>query len=266
MFSLSSFQYLLLAAIGAYLQKQLFLPPIATLCNHFQITERELQLLLQNWCGIDLPTFAVRIKASYPKLLLQQQKDLFSITTDSVFVPNDYIVLEQISSEISKLYYSIQPTPVGDMLIACTETAIVWAAFCEDREQAIKSLQENFPTTAMIYFPTPLMELAISFFDIQNPPTKKIKLAVKATDFQLQVWQQLLLIPFGETTTYGKIATIISNVKASRAVGTAVGANPVAFLIPCHRVIAGNGMVGDYRWSSIRKSLLLCWESVIKTT
>lgn len=266
MFSRSSSQYLLLAAIGVYLQKQPYLPSIATLCIRFQITESELQLLLQNWCGIDLPTFAVRIKATYPKLLLQQQKDIFSSTTDTIFVPTDYIELGQISSKISTLYYSIQTTPVGDMLIACTETAIVWSAFCEDKEQALISLQANFPTASLIYSCTPLMEIAISFFDIQNPPTKKIKLAVKATDFQLQVWQQLLMIPFGETTTYGKIATIVSNVKASRAIGTAVGANPIAFLIPCHRVIAGSGMVGDYRWSSIRKSLLLCWESVIKTT
>lgn len=252
--------------MGAYLQKQPLLPSIAALCNHFQITESELRLLLQNWAGIDFPTFALRVKTTYPKLLLQQQIDLFSGKTAAVFVPTDYIELEQISSRIFTLYYSIQPTPVGDMLIACTETAIVWSAFCEDKEQALISLQTNFPTAALIYSCTPLMKLAISFFDIQTPPTKKIKLAVKATDFQLQVWQQLLLIPFGETTTYGKIANIISNLNAARAVGTAVGANPIAFLIPCHRVIAGSGVVGDYRWNSIRKSLLLCWESVKKAT
>ena len=87
-----------------------------------------------------------------------------------------------------------------------------------------------------------------------------IKLHLKGTDFQLKVWQSLLKIPMGQLSTYGELAQAIEHPKAARAVGTAIGNNPVAFLIPCHRVIRATGMVGEYHWQKGRKLALLAWE------
>ena len=90
---------------------------------------------------------------------------------------------------------------------------------------------------------------------------KEIKLHLKGTDFQLKVWETLLKIPVGGLTTYGDIAVGINNPRACRAVGTAVGENPVAFLIPCHRVIRSSGELGNYHWGEIRKTAIIGWEA-----
>jgi AraC family transcriptional regulator, regulatory protein of adaptative response / methylated-DNA-[protein]-cysteine methyltransferase len=89
----------------------------------------------------------------------------------------------------------------------------------------------------------------------------KIKLHLKGTAFQLKVWETLLKIPMGQVTTYGNIAKNIQQPNASRAVGTAIGDNPVAFLIPCHRVIQSSGVFGQYHWGSIRKTAMIGWEA-----
>lgn len=90
---------------------------------------------------------------------------------------------------------------------------------------------------------------------------KKIPLHLKGTDFQIKVWESILKIPKGKLVTYGDIATNINNSKASRAVGTAVGKNPVAYLIPCHRVIQASGNLGNYHWGATRKAAITGWEA-----
>jgi AraC family transcriptional regulator of adaptative response/methylated-DNA-[protein]-cysteine methyltransferase len=84
---------------------------------------------------------------------------------------------------------------------------------------------------------------------------------LKGTDFQLKVWEALLKIPMGQLSTYGDIARQIDNINASRAVGTAIGSNPVAFLIPCHRVIQSSGKIGGYMWGGTRKTAIIGWEN-----
>ncbi len=100
-------------------------------------------------------------------------------------------------------------------------------------------------------------------FIFQNDWSKlnEIKLHLKGTDFQLKVWDTLLKIPMGQLSTYGNIAEQIGNPNASRAVGTAIGSNPVAFLIPCHRVIQASGNIGGYMWGNTRKTAIIGWES-----
>ncbi len=101
-----------------------------------------------------------------------------------------------------------------------------------------------------------------ALFIFQNDWSKlsEIKLHLKCTDFQLKVWETLLKIPMGQLSTYGTIAHQIQKPNASRAVGTAIGSNPVAFLIPCHRVIQSSGTFGGYMWGNTRKTAIIGWE------
>ena len=107
----------------------------------------------------------------------------------------------------------------------------------------------------------PLQQKALSFFtqDWSQPTT--IKLHLKGTGFQLKVWEALLQIPMGQLRSYGRLAQELQMRGASRAVGTAIGSNPVAFLIPCHRVIQAGGTFGQYRWGATRKAALIGWEA-----
>ena len=89
----------------------------------------------------------------------------------------------------------------------------------------------------------------------------QVKLHLKGSAFQLKVWETLLKIPMGKLTTYGAVAAKIESPKASRAVGTAIGENPVAYLIPCHRIIQSSGVLGGYHWGSTRKAAIIGWEA-----
>ncbi len=93
-----------------------------------------------------------------------------------------------------------------------------------------------------------------------NYKQHKLKLNIHGTHFQIKVWQALLLIPFGSIITYGLIASFINHPKSSRAVGTAIGNNPIGFIIPCHRVVASTGAISGYRWGINRKKAILAWE------
>jgi AraC family transcriptional regulator of adaptative response/methylated-DNA-[protein]-cysteine methyltransferase len=106
----------------------------------------------------------------------------------------------------------------------------------------------------------PMQQNAVRIFSGDWSELQQIKLHLKGTAFQLKVWETLLKIPFGQLTTYGTIATQLNKPNASRAVGTAVGSNPVAFLIPCHRVIQATGSLGGYMWGETRKTAIIGWE------
>ena len=134
-------------------------------------------------------------------------------------------------------------------------------AFEENKENALRDLMIKFPNASFFEKTDEFQQNALSIFNKDWTKLNTIKLHLKGTDFQLKVWESLLKIPLGKLSTYGNLADKIGNPKASRAVGTAIGSNPVAFLIPCHRVIQSSGKIGGYMWGSDRKQLMIGWES-----
>ena len=133
-------------------------------------------------------------------------------------------------------------------------------AFEEDKENALRDLQSRFPNASFFERKDDFQQNALSIFNKDWSKLNTIKLHLKGTDFQLKVWQSLLRIPMGRLSTYGQIAQNIDHAKAARAVGTAIGSNPVAFLIPCHRVIQSTGLLGGYEWGTLRKTAMIGWE------
>jgi AraC family transcriptional regulator of adaptative response/methylated-DNA-[protein]-cysteine methyltransferase len=134
-------------------------------------------------------------------------------------------------------------------------------AFIDNEEIALEELKTKFPNAKFQRKLDLMQQNALFIFQNDWNKLHQIKLHLKGTDFQLKVWETLLKIPMGQLSTYGSIADKIGNPNASRAVGTAIGNNPVAFLIPCHRVIQSNGNIGDYMWGNIRKTAIIGWES-----
>lgn len=134
-------------------------------------------------------------------------------------------------------------------------------AFENDIQKALGDLQSRFPNASFIERLDELQTNALSIFNKDWTKLNTVKLHLKGTDFQLKVWQSLLTIPMGKLSTYGSLAGKIGHPNASRAVGTAIGSNPVAFLIPCHRVIQSSGNIGGYMWGPDRKQLMIGWES-----
>ncbi|WP_317193103.1 methylated-DNA--[protein]-cysteine S-methyltransferase [Pedobacter segetis] len=159
--------------------------------------------------------------------------------------------------------YSFTESNFGSLIVASTLKGICYMAFENDETQAIDNLRLKFPNAVFKKKLDRLQQNALHIFQKEWTNLHQIKLHLKGTDFQLKVWETLLKIPMGQLSTYGDIAHQIDKPTASRAVGTAIGSNPVALLIPCHRVIQSTGNFGGYMWGSTRKKAIIGWESAI---
>ncbi len=157
--------------------------------------------------------------------------------------------------------YHFSQSPFGKIIVASTSRGICYLAFEDDEKRAFDSLKHKFPKAQFKKATDQFQQNALTIFNNDWQNLQTVKLHLKGTDFQLKVWETLLKIPCGKLTTYGKIANQIQKPKASRAVGTAIGANPVAYLIPCHRVIQSSGIFGGYHWGTTRKAAIIGWEA-----
>lgn len=162
------------------------------------------------------------------------------------------------------IQYSFADTPFGRILIASTPEGLCAINFVnQDDADALARLQARFPAACYQSSSSTLHAEALKAFHKQpssGAGASKIALHLMGTPFQLSVWNSLLHVPFGQRVTYGDIARNIGNPKAVRAVGTAIGRNPIAVLIPCHRIIQSSGALGGYMWGTTTKAALLEWE------
>lgn len=164
--------------------------------------------------------------------------------------------------------YGFYPTPLGEMLVAQTEKGVCYLGFLMDqgRDVPIRKMKAYLPSATYKEDATAARGAAEEILKIwtgHGDPRKKLKLDLQGTNFQIQVWQALLKIPLGETVTYQDIAQQLGRPKSMRAVGNAVGSNPISLLIPCHRVIRSTGIIDNYGWGSPRKKAILAVESAM---
>jgi len=190
--------------------------------------------------------------------------DLF-VTCEAV-TPGDV----QFGGKGLKVIYGWHATPLGEMLVAETPRGVSYLGFVvdEEKDEAIRKMKKYLPDAEFREDSKATKKTAEAILAIwrgEGDKRKKLALDLHGTNLQIQVWQALLRIPLGETKTYGDIAAEIKKPKASRAVGNAVGYNPISLLIPCHRVIRSTGIIDNYGWGSPRKKLILAAESNLLT-
>ncbi|MFZ9299691.1 MAG: methylated-DNA--[protein]-cysteine S-methyltransferase [Chitinophagaceae bacterium] len=163
------------------------------------------------------------------------------------------------NTDPSSWYYDLLQTPFGNLIVAGERSSITYIAFYENVHDALALLQKREGD-----IPLTFNKGSFSVIDqlLQGGKiSSKILLNIKGTDFQKRVWEQLMKIPFGTTISYGEIAAAIGQPGASRAVGSAVGKNPIAYFIPCHRILASGGSIGGYYWGLDVKKKILDWEN-----
>jgi AraC family transcriptional regulator of adaptative response/methylated-DNA-[protein]-cysteine methyltransferase len=231
------------------------------------------QKLFTNWAGVSPKKFLQFISVEYAKDLLKQNMPLADVSFETGLsgtgrLHDLFIGIEGMTpgefkqgGEALQINYSFAETPFGNIIIASTAKGICKLAFVDNDKSGIADLQQFFPNATLVQKTDMIQQDALRFFAGDWSDLKKIKLHLKGTSFQLKVWQSLLRVPFGRLSTYASIAVDIENPTAARAVGTAIGSNPVAFLIPCHRVIKSTGIIGEYHWGSNRKTSMLGWEA-----
>ena len=152
--------------------------------------------------------------------------------------------------------YDFRPTPFGEIMLASTTKGICYMVFAERRKIALEGLEETFPEASILHSADNVQDKAMSFFN-EKGPDGALRLHLRGTPFQIKVWEALIRIPKGLLTTYASVAGSMGRPGAHRAVANAIAKNPVAYLIPCHRVIRSNGEPGGYRWGTIRKSAMI---------
>jgi len=160
-----------------------------------------------------------------------------------------------------EIRYQFGESPFGSLFIATTSRGICRLVFTETEKAGLSDLRQTFPNARIEQTTDPLLSSVLATFVEKDSKKSAPVLHLKGTAFQLQVWKALLAIPSGKLTTYGTVATQIQRPTAYRAVGTAIGANPIALLIPCHRVIQTNGLLGNYHWGVERKQHIIEWEA-----
>lgn len=239
---------------------------IEELAKQVELGEWETQHLFQEYLGKDPIRF---VQDAFSPSLAQVHKQQSQISIFDSFDEERVDFATRIDLDIqivdespAEVYYSIFPYFLGNVFIASHEEGICQVTF-EDTEVGSIRLRRAFPKSIIREERTELQELAyqalMSYF-VPTTDIPVIPVAVKATSFQIQVWNRLQELAKSELITYGELALKLGDPNASRAVGTAVGANPIALLIPCHCVIHNPGKIGNFRWGSWRKQLLLAIE------
>lgn len=249
-------------------------PNLDEVAEKVHLSPFHFQRLFTDWAGVSPKKFLQYISVEHAKQILKdKQATLFDAASETglsgtgrlhdLFIniegmtPGEY----RNGGEALTINYSYAETPFGNMIVASTAKGICYMAFEDDAAKALSDLKQHFPKAAFRQMVDTLQQNALYIFTHDWAKLPEIKLHLKGTDFQLKVWETLLKIPMGELATYGNIAGKLENPNASRAVGSAVGSNPVAFLIPCHRVIQSTGTFGGYMWGPTRKAAIIGWEA-----
>ena len=249
-------------------------PALEDIAEKIHLSPYHFQRLFTEWAGVSPKKFLQYVTIEHAKKVLKENKiSLFDTAFEAglsgtsrlhdLFIniegmtPGEY----KNGGENLSIHYSFAESPFGNLLMASTVRGICYIAFMEEKKKALDLLKEKFPNAAYKQMVDMAQQNALYIFTHDWSKLHKIKLCLKATPFQLKVWETLLKIPMGQLSTYGNIAQQIKSPNASRAVGSAIGSNPVAFLIPCHRVIQSTGLFGQYMWGANRKTAMIGWEA-----
>ncbi len=248
-------------------------PSLEKIAEQIHVSPFHFQKLFTEWAGVSPKKFLQYLSVDYAKSLLKEkQATLFDAAYDTGLSGTSrlhdlFIKIEGMTpgefkngGENLSINYSYAESPFGNMLVASTSKGICHMSFIESEKDALYKLQHNFPNAKYKQVVDLIQQNALYIFTHDWSKLNEIKLHLKGTDFQIKVWETLLKIPTGGLSTYGNIAKEIGNNNASRAVGTAIGSNPIAYLIPCHRVIRSTGVTGEYMWGTVRKTALIGWE------
>lgn len=248
-------------------------PSLDEIAQAIHVSPFHFQRLFIEWAGVSPKKFMQYISFNYAKSLLKNRKGLVEVTYETGLSSSSrlhdlFVNIEGMSpGEFKKggagliINYSFSESPFGKIIVASTKKGVCNMSFEEDENKALSDLKKRFPNASYCKLRDKFQEDALLIFQKDWKQLDKIKLHLAGTTFQLKVWESLLKIPMGALVTYGDIAKNIGNPNASRAVGAAIGSNPVAFLIPCHRVIQSSGKISGYLWGETKKKAIIGWEA-----
>ena len=251
-------------------------PDLAALSDAAGLSPFHFHRLFSSWAGVTPKDFLQCLTVEHVKRLLQSGQSVFDAAIEAGLsgpgrLHDLCVTLEAASPGEMKsggagmqIDYGFADTPFGEALIAETKRGISHLFFVDvgGRDRVRNLLMSDWPNAKLNRSDSRAAELSAEIFNSRTKSTtvRPLRAFVRGTPFQVRVWRALLRIPTGSLTTYGRLAEAIGQSKAARAVGSAVGANPISFIIPCHRVIRETGALGNYGGGRIRKQVMVGWE------
>ena len=250
-------------------------PDLAALAKTAGLSSFHFHRLFSTWAGVTPKDFLQCLTLEHVKQLLRDGDNVFDAALNAGLSGSGRlhdlcVTLEAASPGEMKsggagieVDYGFTATPFGEVLIAETKRGVCHLSFVDQgRNAAHEVLKSQWPNAKRRRDDARIAKLAAKIFssDPVETSNRRLRTFVRGTQFQLRVWRALLRVPVGSLTTYGRLAEAMGQSQAARAVGSAVGANLIAFIIPCHRVIRETGALGHYHWDPIRKRAIVGWE------
>ncbi len=260
-------------------------PSLDELAAHAGVSKFHFQKLFTRWAGVSPKRFLQFLTLEHAKGLLLESEPVLHAAFASglsgparlhdLFISTEGVTPGEFKSGglTLRITHGVHPTPFGPAFLAQTDRGLCQLSFLDPtsgnaKKEAVEALRSDWPGAVLAEAPEETADLAQAiFFPAEaSPPTAPLALFLKGTNYQIKVWTALLRIPQGAVTTYGGLAKALGAPNAARAVGSAVAKNPIAYLIPCHRVIRGMGAIGEYRWGAVRKKAMIGWEAAQKVS
>ena len=251
-------------------------PSLAEVSQSVNLSEYHFQRLFRHWAGISPKRFLQFLTAEYAKRLLEESRNVLDVTYEAglsspgrlhdLFINVEAMTPGEFKAKGAglKISYGAHPSPFGTCLLATTDRGICGLAFSSQSSaaNAIRNFRERWEGARFVENPKVTRPIVEQIFPRgKTNGSGKLNLFLKGTNFQIKVWEALLRIPTGAVVSYEDLAARVCKPSAARAVGNAVGQNPIAFIIPCHRVIRKMGVIGNYLWGTARKKAMLAWEA-----
>ena len=252
-------------------------PQLDAVATAAGLSPHHFQRLFKRWAGVSPKRFLQFLTVEHAKQRLEESRSVLDATFDAGLssparLHDHFVSVEAVTpgeykqrGEGLAIRHGVHRSPFGEVFLAVTDRGICTLSFLcggkDDAERMRADLHRRWPEAAFSTRPSETRSWVERVFATAPERGRPVPLLVRGTNFQVQVWKALLRIPPGHVTSYERVARAVGRPQAYRAVGTAVGLNPVAYLIPCHRVIRGLGVLGNYRWGEARKQALLGWEA-----
>ena len=249
-------------------------PSVETIADHVGLSTSHLTVIFRRWAGLTPKAFLQAITIERARDLLRESATVLDAAYEvglsgpgrlhDLFVTHERLTPGDYRRDDLVLTYGFHDSPFGEAIVVAAERGLVGLGFVDDgdRAGALADMQRRWPRAHLARGDAATAPLARRAFDAEQwRPDQPLRVVMIGGDFEVRVWETLLSIPLGRMTTYGDIAHKLGKPTAARAVGTAVGRNPISFVVPCHRVLGRSGALTGYHWGLTRKQAIIGWEA-----